>query len=341
MLHTKRIAKVRTWPRGVDLPQLYPVGRCEDLRRIWGIRSVPMNGVPTVVEPSKEPHAMSMEMPLTPPATPVTSPADANISIPNARSERLVALFVSRMSWEKNLLLLIKALELLPAHLPLDTEMPKMVFVGHGPAKAEIERVCQEKGIDAVFMGYQEKEELARSYASADFFCFPSFTETFGQVVLEALAFGLPVIGLDADGTRDLVKAKSTGLLLSLPGRSDSSTTKGWSTMRDWHEVCKDSSSPIFLQCADGYARMIAKVMVDHELRRNMSATACTEGIEGYTWGDAMERCVDGYREALKIRILEEDETLQSKLQWNGERRSLSEMSPFERNQLIMRRKSA
>lgn len=52
-----------------------------------------------------------------------------------------------------------------------------MVFVGHGPAKTEIERVCREKGIDAVFMGYQEKGELARSYASADFFCFPSFTE--------------------------------------------------------------------------------------------------------------------------------------------------------------------
>jgi glycosyltransferase involved in cell wall biosynthesis len=114
-------------------------------------------------------------------------------------------------SWEKNLLLLVKALTLLPAHLPPGTQMPKMVFVGHGPAKNEIERLCCEKNIEAVFMGYQEKAELARCYASADFFCFPSFTEvsrtscpryavdythmvvfqTFGQVVLEALAFGL------------------------------------------------------------------------------------------------------------------------------------------------------
>lgn len=65
--------------------------------------------------------------------------------------------------------------------------------------------------------------------------------------------------------------------------------------MRDWHEVCKDSSSPLFLQCADGYARMIAKVMVDHELRRSMSRTACTKGIEGYTWADAMEVSVDEF----------------------------------------------
>ncbi|KAJ9100764.1 hypothetical protein QFC19_005503 [Naganishia cerealis] len=184
MLHTKGIEKVRTWPRGVDLPQLYPVGRCEDLRRRWGIEPVSklVHIERTAIgKASMGNHSMPMEMPLTPPMTPVTDPADSR-DYPASNStrdkpERLVALFVSRMSWEKNLLLLIKALTLLPDHLPLDAEAPKMVFVGDGPAKAEIERVCQEKGIDAVFMGYQEKEGLARAYASADFFCFPSFTE--------------------------------------------------------------------------------------------------------------------------------------------------------------------
>ncbi|GHJ89291.1 hypothetical protein NliqN6_5693 [Naganishia liquefaciens] len=337
MLHTKRVERVRTWPRGVDLPQLYPVKRSEQLRESWGIESIP--STESVEQPSKNPKS-SFVMPLTPPLTPVTVPADIrNDRAPNSKSERLVALFVSRMSWEKNLLLLIKALTLLPAHLPAGTQTPKMVFVGHGPAQPEIQRVCREKGIDAEFMGYQEKEELARCYASADFFCFPSFTETFGQVVLEALAFGLPVIGLDADGTRDLVKPELTGLLLPLPDGNGAQRLRGWPyTMRDWHEVCKDASSPLFLHGADGYARLIAKVMVDHELRKKMSRLACTEGVRGYTWWDAMERCVDGYREALQVKIAKETHSEDRNRVRRTGSRSLTQMSPFERKQFLIRR---
>lgn len=62
--------------------------------------------------------------------------------------------------------------------------------------------------------------------------------------------------------------------------------------MRDWHDVCKDASSPLFLHAADGYARLISKVMVDHELRKKMSRLACTDGVKGYTWWDAMEVCL-------------------------------------------------
>jgi hypothetical protein len=59
--------------------------------------------------------------------------------------------------------------------------------------------------------------------------------------------------------------------------------------MRDWHEVCKDASSSLFLQCADGYARLMSKVMVEHELRKKMSRMASTEGVKGYTWWESME----------------------------------------------------
>jgi len=69
--------------------------------------------------------------------------------------------------------------------------MPKLVFVGDGPARAELEGICAKKGYDATFMGQRVGEDLARCFASADVFAFPSFTETFGQVVLEALASGL------------------------------------------------------------------------------------------------------------------------------------------------------
>ena len=55
--------------------------------------------------------------------------------------------------------------------------MPKMVFVGDGPAKVELEAICQQEGHDAVFMGHRSGKELAECYASADVFAFPSFTE--------------------------------------------------------------------------------------------------------------------------------------------------------------------
>jgi glycosyltransferase involved in cell wall biosynthesis len=55
--------------------------------------------------------------------------------------------------------------------------MPKLVFVGDGPARIELEQICNSKGYDAVFMGHRTGEELARCYASADVFAFPSFTE--------------------------------------------------------------------------------------------------------------------------------------------------------------------
>ena len=55
--------------------------------------------------------------------------------------------------------------------------MPKLVFVGDGPAKNEIENVCQKEGYDAHFMGFRVGKELAECYASSDVFAFPSFTE--------------------------------------------------------------------------------------------------------------------------------------------------------------------
>ena len=55
--------------------------------------------------------------------------------------------------------------------------MPKLVFVGDGPAHAEIKGICEREGYDAAFMGFRYGDDLARCYASADVFTFPSFTE--------------------------------------------------------------------------------------------------------------------------------------------------------------------
>ncbi len=123
-------------------------------------------------------------------------------------AERPIALYVGRLSHEKNLATLAQAWSdraRKDAHL---------VLVGDGPARADLERMLA--GQSVTFTGYLRGEDLARAYASADLFAFPSLTETFGQVVQEAMASGLPVLGFDADGVRDLVRPTETGLLAPL-----------------------------------------------------------------------------------------------------------------------------
>jgi glycosyltransferase involved in cell wall biosynthesis len=66
---------------------------------------------------------------------------------------------------------------------------------------------------DAVFLGYLTGEKLARAYASADVFVFPSTTDTFGNVILEAQASGLPVIVSDLGGPKELVDDGRTGIV--------------------------------------------------------------------------------------------------------------------------------
>jgi glycosyltransferase involved in cell wall biosynthesis len=71
------------------------------------------------------------------------------------------------------------------------------------------------------FTGYLQGETLAAAYATADIFAFPSRTETFGQVVLEAMASGLPVVGVLSEGICDLVQDGWTGYLLDTAGLTE------------------------------------------------------------------------------------------------------------------------
>ena len=88
------------------------------------------------------------------------------------------------------------------------------MVVGDGPARADLERALA--GHNAICTGYLSGEALAEAYASADVFAFPSVTETFGQVVLEAMASHLPVVAFDAEGIRDQVRDGQTGFLAHL-----------------------------------------------------------------------------------------------------------------------------
>jgi glycosyltransferase involved in cell wall biosynthesis len=83
----------------------------------------------------------------------------------------------------------------------------KLVFAGDGPYRAKLQADCPE----AIFMGMCSHAELAHIYASADLFLFPSLTETFGNVTLEAMASGTPVLTLPGN----LVSVKATSVTVA------------------------------------------------------------------------------------------------------------------------------
>ncbi|RIX52724.1 glycosyltransferase family 1 protein [Paenibacillus nanensis] len=94
------------------------------------------------------------------------------------------------------------------------------VIAGDGPSSELLKQKCSEEGVNARFIGFTEAGELQKWYAAADVMLFPSPTETFGNVVLEAMACGTPVIGADAGGVRDTIQDGVTGLLRA-PGDSE------------------------------------------------------------------------------------------------------------------------
>ena len=102
---------------------------------------------------------------------------------------------------------------------PLLAGLPgaRLAIVGGGPSREELERSFA--GTPTVFPGYLQGEELASAYASADIFAFPSNSETFGNVVLEAAASGLPVVAPRAGGVVDIVRNGETGFLFEAHSR--------------------------------------------------------------------------------------------------------------------------
>jgi glycosyltransferase involved in cell wall biosynthesis len=120
-------------------------------------------------------------------------PRDVDLCLPGP-----VFLSVGRVAVEKNL----------EAFLALDLPGTK-VIVGDGPARPALEQAYP----DTVFLGALQGEALASVYASADVFVFPSRTDTFGLVLLEALASGVPVAAFPVAGPRDVIGSAPVGAL--------------------------------------------------------------------------------------------------------------------------------
>jgi len=118
-----------------------------------------------------------------------------------------VLISVGRMAPEKNLDQVLKTYEA----LKLKGQAFKLVMVGDGPLKEQF----QKRYPEIIFPGMLSQSNLAAYYASSDLFIFPSQTETFGNVTLEALASGIPVLAFDCAAARDWVQTGVNGWLVA------------------------------------------------------------------------------------------------------------------------------
>ena len=118
---------------------------------------------------------------------------------------KTVLFFAGRLVWEKDLRTLVEAWSVLRVQHP-DVAL---VLAGDGPARAEVQAILP----DAVFLGQLQGSALAIAFASADIFVFPSTTETFGNVILEAMASGVVPVCADTGGAVDLIRDGASGFL--------------------------------------------------------------------------------------------------------------------------------
>ncbi|UVK82336.1 glycosyltransferase family 1 protein [Pseudomonas sichuanensis] len=126
-------------------------------------------------------------------------------------ADDIAVVHVGRLAAEKNLALLRPALDTLQARYP--QRRLRLIMVGDGPQRASLEQQLP----DALFCGAQRGEQLAEHYASGDLFLFPSLTETFGNVVLEAMASGLAVVAYDEAAAAQHIRHGHSGAL-AMPG---------------------------------------------------------------------------------------------------------------------------
>lgn len=125
----------------------------------------------------------------------------------------LVALYVGRIAAEKNLALALAGFRAIQGQYP----SARFVLVGDGPERPHL----QQEHPDLIFAGARIGDELAAHYASGDLFLFPSLTETFGNVVTEAMASGLPVIAFDYAAARAHISSGVNGITVPTEASPD------------------------------------------------------------------------------------------------------------------------
>jgi glycosyltransferase involved in cell wall biosynthesis len=198
--------------------------------------------------------------------------------LPTTHSElgvRFNVLYVGRLSSEKGIDLLAEAFLIARDHDP----RLHLVLAGRGP---EEETLRHRLGSAATFLGWVEGERLAQVYASADLFMFASTTDTFGQVILEAQASGLPVLAVDAGGPAELIEDGRSGCLVPPDPESLANALRGLARREAIRErlatggllsVRERSWQRSLDQLAHGYARALAVAGTGAEARTPTTAT--------------------------------------------------------------------
>jgi glycosyltransferase involved in cell wall biosynthesis len=137
---------------------------------------------------------------------------DTKLFRPSSQRENIkkkdVILFIGRLSKEKNLFSLIEGVSLLPSKVPL-------LFIGDGSLKEELIKFAKEKSVNLQIETRVANDELPRYINEAEVFILPSLTEGHPKVLLEAMSCGIPCIGTNVPGIRDLIQDGVTGILCS------------------------------------------------------------------------------------------------------------------------------
>ncbi|WP_416886250.1 glycosyltransferase family 4 protein [Marinospirillum sp.] len=124
-------------------------------------------------------------------------------------AQQLLVGYVGRLAAEKNMLLLLRAFSEIQQVRP----DARLVLIGDGPFRSEIQQRCPQ----AICVGWQQGIELARFYASLDLMLFPSLTDTYGNVVAEAMASGIPVLAFDRAAAQKLIQNRVNGWSVAAP----------------------------------------------------------------------------------------------------------------------------
>jgi glycosyltransferase involved in cell wall biosynthesis len=173
------------------------------------------------------------------------------------RPEKPLLLTVSRLAPEKNVLFLKEIVSRFPD--------ATLAVVGDGPQRGELEK--KFANLDACFFGYLTGDELAAAYASSDLFLYASETETMGNVVLEGMATGCPVVVPRAGGIPSLVEHEKTGLLYE---------------PRNVDDACSH----------------VEKLLGDTAYREQIG-NAAYETVKNWDWPHAIERVREVYQESI------------------------------------------
>lgn len=179
------------------------------------------------------------------------------------KKDDIVVTFVSRLVWEKNLKVYADVLN----NLQKDYSNVKALIVGDGPALEELKEMIP----DAVYTGFLKGRQLSVAYASSDIFFFPSESETFGNVTLEAMSSGLPCVVANAAGSKSLIGDGENGFLAEANDK-------------------------------ERFRSQIEKLVLDSDLRKKMGRVS-SEKAKGYSWKVINKKLLSHYGEVLQKKI--------------------------------------